>query len=385
MVARSLGPAGRGDLAIVLVLPAVASQVASLGIPSAATYFMARQVSEWRAIAAKLPMVVLVQSVVAVGLLLGLNQLFLANHGGPLSPAAVTMLAVAPVLIAGYYAQAVLQGIGAFGRWNVYRMAPIAGYTIAIFAAVPFGLTVFKCAVLFAGANVVTVGVLVLYLARRYRANAKPRTNSSAIPSRGSVVRFGVVGFLAQVSPVETFRIDSLVVAALFPSRVVGLYAVALSLSNAPRFIADGVVSVAYPHVAAGQRAHGYRSTKRYLAAAALSCGSAAAAIAIAVPWLVPFLFGRRYSSAIGVTVLLLVAASLISIRRVGSDCLRALGAPGVATAIEVLTLLVLVPAFLTLGRWGSGRGVALSLALSAAIGLAVMGGLLRRDQAQIA
>src|SRR3954454_7458705 len=42
ITARSLGPTGRGDLAVLLVLPSVALQLATLGLPSAVTYYVAR-------------------------------------------------------------------------------------------------------------------------------------------------------------------------------------------------------------------------------------------------------------------------------------------------------------------------------------------------------
>jgi len=180
---------------------------------------------------------------------------------------------------------------------------------------------------------------------------------------------------------VETFRIDSLVMAALFPSRIIGYYAVALSVSNPPRFIADGIVAVGYVHVSAQDIQEGRASTRRYLLAAALLCGGAALVIALTLPWIIPLIFGQRFEPAVRVSAILVVTAALISIRRVGSDCLRGLGQPGAATVIELITLSALVPAFFLLARWGAGSGVAVSLGICAALGLALTLAFLRRHE----
>lgn len=380
LVARSLGPSGRGILAIVLILPAVAAQVASVGVHSAATYYIVRHRPVWRTIVLRLRLVAAVQSAIAVAGTLVLSLLFLHGKGHGSGVAAIVAAALPPLLIAQFYCLAILQGLGDFVWWNIYRIGSQAVYTLGLFGALAFGLTTVTCTIVFLGSQVITTAAMYAHLARHYRRNepADDTTETAVAPERSELVRFGVVGFLAQVSPVETFRLDSLVVAALFPSAIVGYYAVALSVSNAPRFIADGIVAVAYPHVSAQEdRREGMAAARRYLLLSTLMCGGIVAIIVIVVPFMIPLIFGEEFRPAVAVSRVLVLGAGVISIRRVGSDCLRAIGLPGVATLIEVATLVLLALLLAFLARTGDGRGVALALLLSAAAGLLMMGLLL--------
>jgi O-antigen/teichoic acid export membrane protein len=236
------------------------------------------------------------------------------------------------------------------------------------------GLTVISCTLIWLASVVSVSGAMVVSLVVRVRL-AEQRAHEyldDRVPTRRQMVRFGATGFLAQVSPVETFRIDTLVVAGLFSSEVVGYYAVALSISNVPRFVADGIVAVAYPQISAQNAVAARASTRRYMLAATVACGGATAALALAAPYIIPLLFGQAFVPAVALGVALVIGVGLISIRRTGSDCLRAQGRPGLATRIEVVALVVLAAGFLVLAPSGRGLGVAYAIIASAAVGLSL-------------
>jgi O-antigen/teichoic acid export membrane protein len=377
LVARALGPSDRGELAIVQILPAVAAQVTCIGVPAAATYFIAKNRWVWRRLSRDLLSVSILQMLLSLALVAALDVFFLGSKGSDAHIAAAMAAASIPLMIGQFYALAVLQGLGDLRSFNIYRAAPVLLYTLGLLASIPFGITLISSTAIWLGSQVITVIGLCLVFLRRRRV-ADVAAPGSTPPERGEVVRFGAAGFLAQVSPVETFRVDQLAVAALFSSEVVGFYAVASSISNIPRFIADGIVAVAYPHVAEQSREAGRASSRRYMLVAVAMCGGSALAIGVLLPWLIPALFGAQFDDAVPLGILLLAGAALISIRRVGSDCLRALGKPGASTVIELITWVVIAVGFVTIGTHGAGRGIALSLAIAAAVGLALTFPLLR-------
>ena len=61
LVARSLGPEDRGYLALLIVISAVCALAGTLGLPSAVTYYIAREPSQARRIASSLAWVGAVQ------------------------------------------------------------------------------------------------------------------------------------------------------------------------------------------------------------------------------------------------------------------------------------------------------------------------------------
>ncbi|MBA3630107.1 MAG: oligosaccharide flippase family protein [Actinobacteria bacterium] len=374
ILARSLGPAGRGDLAVALILPSVALQLACFGLPSAATYYVARNKGAARAIARQLAPVAALQALLALGLLVGLTEVFLGGKAESTQTIGMLTLAGVPPLAVHLYGLHLLQGLGDLRWFNAFRITIPATFVIGLAIGLLSGLTVVSCTLIWLASVVTVSGALVVSLVFRVRvAERRAHANlEGRVPTRRQMVRFGATGFLAQVSPVETFRIDTLVVAGLFSSEVVGYYAVALSISNVPRFLADGIVAVAYPQISAQDANAARASTRRYMLAAIVACGGATAALALAAPYIIPLLFGRAFSPAVALGVALVIGAGLISIRRTGSDCLRAQGRAGLATRIEVVALVVLAAGFLVFAPSGQGLGVAYALIASAAVGLSL-------------
>jgi O-antigen/teichoic acid export membrane protein len=297
-------------------------------------------------------------------------HLFLGAKSDSTQTAGLLMLAGVPVFMFQYYGLHLLQGLGDIRGFNVLRAATPAVFAAGVAAGLFFGLTVITCTEIWLASYLVVSIAIAAELSIRVRQAELHSPVQEQVPGAREVVRFAGSGFLAQVSPVETFRVDTLVVAGLFSSQIVGYYAVALSISNAPRFIADAIVAVAYPQIAALDAKRGYAVARRYMLGAAVACGGTAAALALASPFVIPLLFGHEFEPAVAVAALLAVAAGLISVRRVGTDCLRALGRPGVTTGVEVVTLAVLAVGFTVLGPWGQGKGVGLALIASAVVGL---------------
>jgi O-antigen/teichoic acid export membrane protein len=371
-MARSLGPSGRGDLAVLLILPSVALQIASLGLPAAATYYIARNRPAVRLITRRLVGPALWQSLATAILLAILIQAFFGWKGGDNQTAGLLLVVGVPVFAVQYYALHIMQGLEELRWFNAFRVINPIAFSGGLAIGAIFGLTVVSCTAIWLVTLVITMVFMLVALAAKTRRAERGGTSKGPVPTQGEMVRFGAAGFLAQVSPVETFRVDTLVVASLFPSRIVGYYAVALSISNAPRFIADGIVAVAYPQVSAQNATEGRASSRRYMTLAAVGCGVPTVILALASPWLIPLLFGSNFEAAVVLSAILVISAGLVSVRRVGTDCLRGLGEPGATTTIEIVTLIALAAGFVVLAPWGNGKGVAVSLIFSAVVGLAL-------------
>jgi O-antigen/teichoic acid export membrane protein len=150
------------------------------------------------------------------------------------------------------------------------------------------------------------------------------------------------------------------------------VYVVAVAFTNAPRFLSQAIGLVAYPHLAAqpaGGRAG--RTILRFMVLGVVLCGLTAAIIEVALPWLVPALFGRSFAPAIGIARVLLLSAVLVSVRRLLSDCARGAGFPGIGSASEIVALGLFPPAALLIG--GGATGVAWALVVSGGAAVAVV------------
>jgi O-antigen/teichoic acid export membrane protein len=114
------------------------------------------------------------------------------------------------------------------------------------------------------------------------------------------------------------------------------------------------------------------RSIIRFSVLTLVLAGLTVAATELALPVLVPRLFGKAFDPAIGVARILLVSALIFALRRVLSECARGAGRPLLGSVAEVVCLIVLAPAIILLGS-SSAKGVATALVVVAACGLATI------------
>lgn len=81
--------------------------------------------------------------------------------------------------------------------------------------------------------------------------------------------------------------------------------------------------------------------------------------------------FGPEFAQAVPVARLILVASYLVAIRRVFADCLRGARRPGIGTAAEIASWIVLFPLLAPFAAiWGL-TGVAWALVIASRSGVA--------------
>jgi O-antigen/teichoic acid export membrane protein len=193
-------------------------------------------------------------------------------------------------------------------------------------------------------------------------------------PELGELIRFGSKGLLGWVSPIEGIRVDQQVVGIALSPAALGLYVVAQSFTNLPRFIAQSIGMVGYPVISAESSAHDARRAmwQCFWIAVAL-CSALVVSLELLAPTLVHLFYGHEFSGAITITRVLLVAALLMSVRRVLAEGARGLGRPAIGTVAEASMWVVLLPLLPILAASNGATGVAVALTLGAALALVVI------------
>ena len=370
VTARALGATDRGYLAFIFLLEAIVRQVGSLGLPAATAYFIARDRAGARSVVRAMRAPAVIQLALLVLAQAALLWVFVLGDPQRVWQAGLLTLALVPTMTGQEYALAILQGQGRFRAYNVLRSLPVTGYgavIVLLFATGSASLITISIAYLVP--SIVFV-ILMLYIASK----GLPRTTrSETAPSRRQIFGFGVRGYLTALSPVETFRLDQVAVGLFLAPKALGLYVVALSCTNLPRFIANSVGAIAFPRVAHDQGTSGRRTMWRFTLLITAIAAALIVPLELTVGWLVPFFFGRAFAGAVVVARLLLVGVFFISIRRVLTDGARGIGFPGLGSIAEAGSWIALVPLLLILlPRYGLD-GVAAAMAISAAISLAIL------------
>jgi O-antigen/teichoic acid export membrane protein len=191
--------------------------------------------------------------------------------------------------------------------------------------------------------------------------------SGGAVPSRGELVKFGVRSLVGSLSPLGAMNADQIVIGIMLSPAALGLYVVASSVCNLPRFVAQSLGLVAYPHVAGLTGRSQARALVRLAVTTSIVTGLTVVALELTVGIIIPLFFGERYTESVPVARVLLLSAFLFGISRVLSDSLQGAGRPldgTIAEAVAWVTLALALGVF-----WGSMDEVRFAAAMTLAAG----------------
>jgi O-antigen/teichoic acid export membrane protein len=350
ILARALGPDGRGDLAAVLMPAIVLAWILSLGVPSAAAYFVD-----------EIPERQLLSSVTLLGLAVGgpvcaglwfLLPAFLDGHSPTTLVWARIALVAAPFSMGLQSALEILRRRGAGASWNRWRSAPVILSATGIVALAVFDrLTLQTALAAYFVGNTIPLPLLVARLVRGEGGGPSWGALRLMLPyaSKSAVV----VGATAL-----TVRLDQVVLAAMVPSGQLGIYAVAVTASAASGPLTSGLSLALFGHQRSERSSS--RASARYrrtIVLTLLLSSTTACAVALAAPLLLPLVFGQEFSGAVGPLWILLpgqVAIDLLVVLTTGlyadgrpQEAMRAALLGGVITGVGLFTL---VPRFGIMG-----------------------------------
>ena len=248
VVARALGPTDRGHLAFILLLESIVRQVGSLGLPVATTFFIARNRAQAYDVVRTVRTPALIQAALLTVVQAVLLWIFVAGHPERVWLAGLVTLALVPLVLGQEYAPRHPARAGTIPR--VQHLARSARERLRRnhHSAVRARHSVADSD----HDRLPVVPIIVftppmLYLALR---GMHRRARTEDVPSRRRIFGFGIRGYLGGVSPIETFRLDQSVIGIFLSPKALGLYVVALSFTNLPRFIALSVGAIAFPRAA---------------------------------------------------------------------------------------------------------------------------------------
>lgn len=378
LTARLLGPSGRGTLIVVNFSLMLLMILANLGLTYSLVYMIGKRKLDRRE---------------ALGVALGASAV-LGSAGFALA------LAVYPLL-----SSSVLSGVG-FATYAVGLSALPAAMFNDMWAWMRIGENRFIQATAYQSAFSLTsvlVCALVLWVLRfqvtgllagmtaTYYAWAIALCVSSAA-REGITLRIGVarlkelVTYGAKVyagSLVNSvyLRLDTFVLNAYGGTGQVGIYSIAVAL-NERIWSLDGSVSQAVlPHVVGEEREQAARlSALTGRTIFGLTVG-VAMVLAAASPWLIPLLYGDRFSPSVLPLVLLLPGTVLYSVAKTYANYLSGqLGRPDLSSGLAAATATVSIPTyFLLIPRFGA-PGAAAASTIAYAIGFGIALFLFRRN-----
>lgn len=351
IVARALGPSGRGQLAAIAAPLALIPIVLGLGLGTFAT----REVASGKTVRSVL------STLLPISVVLGLIG---AITGWPLAGALSqghstirTFLRVgfllAPLSLVVVVLQSTLAGQQRWNRLLVARAIP----TVIAVLAIPT-LFVFHALTVATAATVGIVGGAATLLPTFGLLREGLRAEWSPVYSR-LALSFGARAWAGGLANIANFRLDQVLMISLTSSTQLGLYAVAVTVGTAPAVLPAAVAGPIQARVASGDRDIVGRSTRVTM----LLVGVLHVIVgALAVP-VVTVLFGPAFTDSILMIWVLLAAGVPFAGGLLLSSVLSADGAPGRTAVAQFLALAVTIPLLLVLVPGHGGMGAAVTSA----------------------
>jgi O-antigen/teichoic acid export membrane protein len=367
LTARLLGPDGRGELAAIVMWPALAASLFTLGLPRAITYNLARQ----RAHESCLVLVGLLASlgVSLIAVLLGalLIPLWLGEYPPRIVEMAQWAMLVTPAITLLWSINGVLQARAEFKPYNRNRYLPPLLTLIGLAGLAAFGvLSPVTAALVALGSPLPPLVLNLAWIVRTHRSGF-----SGPVQSLRRLLSYGLRSYGMDVAGVLSKEIDRVILVGLVGPAALGIYVVARSLSDVLRALPDAVVTVLFPKASS---LDAKEAVPLLVCAAVISTGIAgllALALAVAGPVFLGLLYGEAFIPAVGPFRILLVDSVLIGFGWIVVQAFMACGKPGVVTAALLLGLAVTIPCMFLLVPALGISGAALALLISTIVRLA--------------
>ena len=345
LIARTVGPTGKGSLDLIIATAALLAMVLSMSLPQGVTFVIAQGKVAANVIASQLIFVSILQAFVAVVVLILLRftsyfQLFLPNWG--LWILGGVVLYVWVDLITKFWA-AILIGQQQIPIVNNSEFVGRVTQFVSVFilgGALYLAGKQLSVGVLFLVALSASVLISVLLLAS---LGFKFQLSRDLSGLKGALA-FAVPCYAANLAQFLNYKLDVFVVGFFAGAASVGRYTLAVSLGQLLWLMSNSVASVLLPKVAAstddgGSIRHTALVTRLSLWATAL-CGLALAVLATQA---IPLLYGEAFRPSIMALMWLLPGIVVFSVANVLAAYIAGIGKPRLNLIVSGISLIVTI------------------------------------------
>lgn len=348
LVARMLGPDGRGLMVMVVVAASLFSALGVGGLPAAASHAVGAAGGASRDVLRGLLPIWGLAMVVPAILAAGLTAVMVRGEDQwPLLAALAT--AVCYLQCLNYLVLAMLQGENAIQRVNAQRVIGIGAYVAVIVALFLFSPTEHAPTILATYAASLLFGVVLgcFWL-------QKPTRDPALLAPRSDVHTFARRGWTSGLKPLDSLGLDQLLVGFVLGQAALGIYAVAISVTSVPIVALTGIALALLPRLASAPPEVSIPMMRRWVLASAGIAVAMVLAIQLVLDPAIRIFFGREFIPAIEVGRLLAIAWAFLALRRVLTAAAQAQGRVAAASVAEaVSTVLLVVTAYVGMELYG--------------------------------
>lgn len=364
VMARALGPVGRGDVAFLTTIAFLVPWMVSLGIDQANVNFAGRERSIGPALATNSLIFAVVLGTIGTGLVALLVVLVPAAGGEGDPELRWLILASLPMLVAQIYLKQLAVAYYGFIVLNLgYFLPPILNVCVNGGLALFGELTVAAAIITWLAGQAIATFFAIGYVLLRLDGFGRP---DSALGRRQ--LAFGIKAHAGRVMLLGNYRVDQWILGAIAGSRELGLYSIAVAWAETLFFLPNALASVQRPDLVRAAREAAARQAAVVFRVVMAVTAVMALGIVLAAPLLCTGVFGESFAGSVDdLRVLVLGGFGIGALKLLGS-ALTARDRPlleSAAIGVAFVTIIAL-DSLLIPELGGLGAAIASTVAYSA-------------------
>jgi len=363
ITARALLPAGRGELAAMILWPVFLANTLTFGFPSALTFQMRSTPKKASELLGTAFVLAILTSVIAMALGASFMHSWIPQYSAKTILYAQILLISTPLTSLLNVGRGAFLARGDFGVANaLLACSPALTLVMLVVFSLAHSLTPYTAALAYVPVGAVPVGWMMWRLSKIFRPTLGEFRSSARL-----LFSYGIRSYGIDLCGTMALYVDQAVVVRFLMPDMMGVYVVALSLSRMLNAFHTSVIMVLFPKAVSQPPEVVREMTGRAMRMSTLLTACAAIGIASFGGPLLGIIYGAEYRSAGPVLRILVIEVVLAGATLVLGQAFMALGRPGIVTALQVTGLLFVVPLMLIMvPRYGiMGAGIALLISTS--------------------
>lgn len=367
VIARILGPEGKGMWAALIFVPSITFTLLNLGISSANVYFAgSRKYGINQIINNSFHVTFAVLLIIFFVYFFGFEKVyhFLADKYPGFTPRHLYLVLFAlPFVFIFNYMNGVLQGKERIYAANIISViSQFLTILSILIALLVFKLYLLGLVYVYLGVRIINT-IIILFVINR-ETPIKPDFNLNPELLKGSL-KYGVKSYLANSFQMLNYRADVFLIFAFLGPESLGFYTVGIAAAEVVWFISHSVAFPLFPRIASLGREASKSLVPRAARIIFLSSFLVAILLAGVARWLIPFFYGAKFIPSIIIIYIILPGILLFSPARAISSYFSGIGKPHLNTFVSFVTLIVNIGLNLTLIPRMGINGAALASAIS--------------------
>lgn len=361
LTARMLGPAGRGELAAMILWPLFVASVTTLGVPSSLIYHLRSRADERERLVTNGFAMAAVLGVAAAGMAVFVLPWWLHQYSPSVIRAAQLFLVTVPLCSVTLAGRAVLEASHDFTASNAIQiLTPFATLIGLLLFVSLHRMDPYTAAIAYIAASIPS---FCLMLSRVGRTGIRAARIQFAVVRQ--LLQYGIRSYGIDVLGTLALQVDQVLVVSLLSAGAMGSYVVVLSLSRMLNVFQQSVVMVLFPKAAGHPAQKVLAMTGDSVRTSGLITVICGILVCLTGPTLLRLLYGAEYVNAVGALRILVLEAVQSGIVFVLAQAFMALNRPGVVTILQASGLSLSIPMMVWLIPKYGIYGAAISLLAS--------------------